>query len=293
MSRWFRHYAGMMRDEKLVSVAVKSKQPVERVVWVWGALLESASEINENGVFDFDAAEAAYFLRADEADILSILASLEEMGRIHGCRVVKWSDRQFQSDTAAERQKRYRDRRKEQGDGLHVTRSDVTPPSRDGIVTPQETETETETQTDQQQQAQHPTASRGRAELDALDASLRKAAGLEQSSAPGLISLAPVIGLLDAGHDLELDVLPTVRMLAARAKRPPSTWDYFTEAIREASARRRGVAGSGLAPPIASTAKPMTTAEVLMARGRAKRDGEPRGNDRADAGQLPRLGYAG
>ena len=30
MSRWFRHYAGLCRDEKLVSVAIKSKQPIER-----------------------------------------------------------------------------------------------------------------------------------------------------------------------------------------------------------------------------------------------------------------------
>lgn len=35
MSRWFRHYAGMMRDDKLVGAAIRAKQPVERVVWVW------------------------------------------------------------------------------------------------------------------------------------------------------------------------------------------------------------------------------------------------------------------
>ena len=109
-------------------------------------VMESAAEINDNGLFEFDAAEAAYFLRADESDIGGILASLEEMGRVHERRVVKWGDRQFQSDTAAERQKRYRERRKEQGDGLHVTGSDVTRPSRDGVVTPQDTETEADTE---------------------------------------------------------------------------------------------------------------------------------------------------
>ena len=50
MSRWFRHYAGMMRDDKLVRIAIKTKQPIERVLWIWGAILESAAEIDDNGV---------------------------------------------------------------------------------------------------------------------------------------------------------------------------------------------------------------------------------------------------
>ena len=31
MSRWFRHYAGMMRDDKPVRIAIKTKQPIERI----------------------------------------------------------------------------------------------------------------------------------------------------------------------------------------------------------------------------------------------------------------------
>jgi hypothetical protein len=67
MSRWFRHYAGMMRDDKLVRVAIRSKQTIERVVWVYGAILESAAELDDEGRYDLAADEAAYFLRADEA----------------------------------------------------------------------------------------------------------------------------------------------------------------------------------------------------------------------------------
>lgn len=136
MSRWFRHYAGMMRDEKLVSAAIRSKQPVERVVWVWGALLESASEVNDAGRYEFDAGEAAYFLRADESDIQDILSALISLGRISEGSVVRWSDRQFESDQSKDRQKRYRERVKASRDG-GVT-------SRDGEVTAQETETETD-----------------------------------------------------------------------------------------------------------------------------------------------------
>jgi len=149
MSRWFRHYAGMMRDEKLVSVAVKSKQPVERVVWVWGAILESASEINDNGRYEFDAGEAAYFLRCDDADLVGILSSLESLGRLSGGLVVRWGDRQYSSDTAAERQRRYRERKSanaavQRDDRDDKRNGDVTPTSRDALVTPQETETELE-----------------------------------------------------------------------------------------------------------------------------------------------------
>jgi hypothetical protein len=149
MSRWFRHYAGMMRDEKLVAVAVKSRQPVERVVWLWGAILESAAEVDDAGRYELDPAEAAYFLRSDEADICSIVDALAAAGRISSGCVVKWSDRQYQSDKSAERQARYRERRRidDRHSDKDVSGSDVTTPSRDGVVTPQETEEEPEKNT--------------------------------------------------------------------------------------------------------------------------------------------------
>lgn len=112
MSRWFRHYAGMMRDGKLVSVALKSEQPIERVLWVWGAILESAAEINDNGKFTLDTAEAAYFLRAEQIDLDRIVGTLQELGRIAKNRVVRWGDRQFSSDRSADRTRTYRARRK-------------------------------------------------------------------------------------------------------------------------------------------------------------------------------------
>ena len=150
MSRWFRHYAGMMRDEKLVRVSIKSKQSVERVLWVWGAILESASEVDENGRYDLDAAEIAYFLRADEADILSVLDALAQAGRVADCCVVNWGDRQFSSDKSKDRQAAYRERQRQQkrGNSGECAPQNVTEASpsqsRDVTVTAQETETETE-----------------------------------------------------------------------------------------------------------------------------------------------------
>jgi hypothetical protein len=107
MSRWFRHYAGMMRDDKLVRVAIRSKQTIERVVWVYGAILESAAEIDDGDMI-LDAAEIAYFLRADEADVAAVVANWSRSGLRH-CWVV-WSSGtatvSFKSDRSAERQLR-------------------------------------------------------------------------------------------------------------------------------------------------------------------------------------------
>lgn len=143
MSRWFRHYAGMSRDDKLVRAAVKARQPVERAVWVYGAILETAAEINDAGRYDFDVDEAAYFLRCEPSDLSSILDALRDLGRIDSGKVTKWGDRQFESDGSKERQQRYRDRQK----ASQERNSDVTPSSRDGEVTPQETEADTEAKT--------------------------------------------------------------------------------------------------------------------------------------------------
>lgn len=147
MSRWFRHYAGMVRDEKLVRVALRSKQPIERVVWVWGAILESAAEINDGGRYDLDAAEAAHFLRADEADICTVFNALADAGRVAEGAVVHWGARQFQSDHSAPRQAAYRERKRKnrgdvdnrQGDG------EVTAASRHGDAPESESESKTKT----------------------------------------------------------------------------------------------------------------------------------------------------
>lgn len=145
MSRWFRHYAGMMRDEKLVRVAIKTKQPIERVLWVWGAILESAAEIDDHGRYDLDPAEIAYFLRADEDDITAVLGGLTDAGRVAAGSVVKWGDRQFSSDRSNARVNAYRERKRSEKAGCNVQ-----PLSGNGDVTLQERhgnspETETET----------------------------------------------------------------------------------------------------------------------------------------------------
>ena len=236
MSRWFRHYAGMMRDDKLVSTAIKAKQPVERVVWVWGAILESAAEIDDGGRFNLDAAEVAYFLRADEADIRVIVDALVALGRIDGNRVVKWGDRQFTSDRSADRQAKYRERKRAETGGRDEDKPSpepkVTSPSRHGDAP--ETELELETENKQP-----------RARVFPSDR-LIEAASTNGPCHPNLpVSIAQILAYLDKGYDLERDVLPVIR---AKASPEIRRWSYFGTVI-EANARERDAIPTKATPP--------------------------------------------
>lgn len=147
MSRWFRHYAGMMRDDKLVSAAIRAKQPVERVVWIWGAILESAAEIDDAGRYDVDPAEIAYFLRADQADVDAVLSALASAGRVADGAVVKWGNRQFSSDRSKDRVAAHRERKREErdrGNGL-IEKSNIDVTLHDRHRNAPETDTEIET----------------------------------------------------------------------------------------------------------------------------------------------------
>lgn len=136
MSRWFRHYAGMMRDDKLVRAALKAKQSIERTLWVWGAVLESAAEIDSEARYEVDPAEIAHFLRCKPAHIEAILEALKDLGRIDGERVSTWSKRQFKSDRSNDRVTEYRAKKRAERNG------DVTLQERHRNAPETETETE-------------------------------------------------------------------------------------------------------------------------------------------------------
>lgn len=109
---WFRHYVGLCRDPKMVAVATRSAQPVERVVWVFCAILESASDRN-GPEHQFEAAEAAYFLRCEVSDIEAILEAMEGK-MISGGKVLNWDRRQYKSDTSTPRVQAHRKRKRKQ-----------------------------------------------------------------------------------------------------------------------------------------------------------------------------------
>lgn len=73
----------------------------------------------------------------------------------------------------------------------------------------------------------------GSAALGDLETRLRLAAGWQHEPAPTLCVVGAVQALVDAGADVDLDVLPTVRALAPRVH-TRTGWKYFLGAIAQA-----------------------------------------------------------
>lgn len=66
------------------------------------------------------------------------------------------------------------------------------------------------------------------------------AAGFRDERQPGLLNLAPIIGLIEGGLGLETDILPAIR---GKPNPAAKTWSYFVAQIREYAEKRRGAAG--------------------------------------------------
>ena len=88
---------------------------------------------------------------------------------------------------------------------------------------------------------------RAREPLADLEVKLREAAGWQNEPAPKLAVTGPIAALIEAGADLETDVLPTVRAIAPQAESRTS-WNYFVKAIAKARDRRIEAA-SVVSPP--------------------------------------------
>lgn len=95
---------------------------------------------------------------------------------------------------------------------------------------------------------------------DPLETKLREAAGWQSEPAPMLAVTGPVQALIDQGADLEIDVLPTIKALAPKA-RGRTSWKYFLNAIAQARDDRIAAAKivthpNAMRPANGSSAKP-------------------------------------
>lgn len=123
MSRWFRWYAGTTEDGKFRMVARVTGVTVATVTGVWAALLEDASHPDHRGVVTKNEDYFAAVLDLDDDTMDAILAAMQDSGMLsigHGAMtVVHWKERQYETDgkdaTNAERQRRYRAKRQENG----------------------------------------------------------------------------------------------------------------------------------------------------------------------------------
>lgn len=130
---WFRWYHGACSDAKWPIIARKAKVSVGVVVSVWAALLEYASQDEERGSvagFDGETYDALYGY--EDGTCHAVLEAMAAKGLIcDGC-ICAWRKRQVgrerEDATNAERQRRYRFRKKqENADENGGTSADVTP----------------------------------------------------------------------------------------------------------------------------------------------------------------------
>lgn len=84
-------------------------------------------------------------------------------------------------------------------------------------------------------------------DLAELELELRNAAGWQREPAPMLAVTGPIAELISGGCSLELDVLPTVRVLAPQC-RSRTSWRYFLKAIAQARDDRLSVRNAASTP---------------------------------------------
>jgi hypothetical protein len=297
MTRWLRLYPGTMRDPKLVSIALRTGQKKHLVAFVWLCILESASEMHAGGAYRLDPREVANFLECRPVDIAMVLAALEQDGLIGKGQVTNWAKRQYEKEadeplSGAERTRLWRERQLQQERDDAVTPRDdavtprdeavtaaVTPAS--PIVTPEsESQSEPEKKNNGTATARAkpdrpprqaslllpidggntPAPPRAKPDYDRLEAALRAAAGESLNAvSTGLMILSDPLRWLENGCDLDLDVLPALRAVAARPSTRPGavrTWNFFSGAVFEARDRRQTGPPAAVSPGAAEIIPP-------------------------------------
>lgn len=134
--KWFRHYHGCLTDPKFGSIARRTGQTRERVLFVWLSILESASEADNRGEVTTDIYAVADVLNCDEECIDAIWQEFEARGMIENGRVSKWNERNPDRDDSAARMRKKRQKT------ANVTRSDAVCANSDALDTDTDTDTE-------------------------------------------------------------------------------------------------------------------------------------------------------
>ena len=261
---WWRAHHGLPSHPKWLQVARKSGQSIPVVFSVAMWLLDHASRSAERGsVSNFDPGSCAAFLWIDEADVSTVVSTLEAVGWLKDGAIATWNERQpLKEDPDATERKR--EQRKRDAEARKIAEEAET--ARGGTVTEDASHDVTQCHDESPQSRAEQSREeelalslgarkreRSREDLDHLDRLLRQAGKFESSSKPGFLNLAPILGLLDQGLSLEEDILPVIR---ARTHPGVGSYSYFTKAILDARATRAAAAaGRGNALARASPAQ--------------------------------------
>ena len=129
-----------MTDAKLAEAAMVADVSRSVSIAAWHCLLESAATVNNCGSYETSARRVAIILCEPFERIQALFGAYEEIGLIGAGAVCSWKKRQHESDTSAERTRKWREKKR-----LETADSDAG----DGNVTSRdapEAETETETE---------------------------------------------------------------------------------------------------------------------------------------------------
>jgi len=152
MARWYRAYEGTTTDPKLGEVALIAECSRSVVIATWHAILEACAGANAGGAFDLTPRRVAVSLGEPISLIQAVFSGLAEVGMIEGDQVVRWKDRQYESDSSTSRVRAFRERKRvsETFPGSHSAVSETPRNSEETFqqrcVTAPETETETDTE---------------------------------------------------------------------------------------------------------------------------------------------------
>ena len=102
-----------------------------------------------------------------------------------------------------------------------------------------------------QSSTQSPAATAG-LDFGELEKRLVDAVGEENIQGYSVKALGPILGMIQAGADVETDILPTIRSVAKNLKKPVRSWSYFVPAITDAL-NSRVKAGRGVVKPVETT----------------------------------------
>ena len=133
MSRWYRAYSGIVKDDKLAEIAVMGACSRAVAIATWHAILESAADMQDGGRFDTTPRRVAAVLGEPALVVEQVFAAMRELGMIGDNRVNAWKRRQYESDNSTERSRKHRDA-KRNGDATLQGRC-ATPPDTETEIT--------------------------------------------------------------------------------------------------------------------------------------------------------------
>jgi hypothetical protein len=240
MSRIRSTHPGLFTDEKFMELTVECPLAAILLQGIW-------CEADDHGVFEWKPLTIkAKVLPAVPSPIGELLTALEDLGFITRYSVEGREYGAVRNFTKWQRPKKPRViHPKAEHIASYVGLGDEPVPHQfptSGENPPQREDgggRRDEEEEDIEPKAQQPTAARRFDDLQERLLVANGIAGFRAERSPGLCDLSPILALLDAGYDLELDILAAIR---AKPNPGARNWRYFVPQIEDYAKLRRGLA---------------------------------------------------